>query len=248
MLAKSATDLSCADKRDNYLTAWLIGFLLLVGCWHTSVSAELWQPVETIRQTALQTARAKLKTPDAQNQFSVGVLDSRHRLPLCDRPLQGFLLPNTKIQKDTVVGVRCTGGKPWKVYVPIRIQILRQVFVTTRPVPRGTKLSAKDVRLTTKDVSGTDYVTDVQDYDKTEAARDLPAGVILRRKMLKATVLVKKGQSVTLLSKIRGLSVRVSGQALQNGALNQRIRVKNTESERELEGIVRSQQIVEVML
>ena len=66
--------------------------------------------------------------------------------------------------------------------------------------------------------------------------------------MLEADRIVSKGQSVILIATQGGLKVSMTGKALSDGALNQRIRVENLNSGRVVEGIVRSREHVEIVL
>ena len=45
-----------------------------------------------------------------------------------------------------------------------------------------------------------------------------------------------------------GMTIQMSGKALMDGAISQRIRVENTNSGRIVEGIVRSRELVEVLV
>ena len=74
------------------------------------------------------------------------------------------------------------------------------------------------------------------------------AGTVLTPAVLESDQVVKRGQTVTIVAKAGGISVNMSGTALADGGLNQRIRVENTNSGRIVEGVVRSGEHVEVLL
>ena len=59
---------------------------------------------------------------------------------------------------------------------------------------------------------------------------------------------VQRGQTVTLIADFGGMSVRMAGRALTDGLLNQRVKVENLSSGKIVEGIARSEQMVEVIL
>jgi flagella basal body P-ring formation protein FlgA len=59
---------------------------------------------------------------------------------------------------------------------------------------------------------------------------------------------VQRGQSVTLIADAGGISVRMAGRVLSDGLMNQRVRVQNLSSGKIVEGIARSEQIVEIIL
>jgi flagella basal body P-ring formation protein FlgA len=50
-----------------------------------------------------------------------------------------------------------------------------------------------------------------------------------------------------LLADLGGMSVRMAGRALSDGLMNQRVRVQNLSSGKIVEGIARSEQIVEII-
>jgi hypothetical protein len=66
--------------------------------------------------------------------------------------------------------------------------------------------------------------------------------------MLQIKTDIRRGQTVTLTVGDGQFAIRTRGTALMDGAVNQRIRVKNTQSGRIVEGIVRSREQVEVLL
>ena len=54
--------------------------------------------------------------------------------------------------------------------------------------------------------------------------------------------------AVTLLADAGGVSVRMAGRALSDGLMNQRVKVQNLSSGKIVEGIARSEQVVEIIL
>jgi flagella basal body P-ring formation protein FlgA len=146
--------------------------------------------------------------------------------------------------------VRCAGDKPWKVYLPVDVIVTETVLVASRTLPRGHILSVDDVNPQRRDVSRllSGYISDVGSLSGHQLKTQILAGKILTPAMLQAETAIRRGQTVTLIVGTGLLSIRTSGTALADGALKQRIRVKNTHSGRIVEGIVRSREDVEVLL
>lgn len=111
-------------------------------------------------------------------------------------------------------------------------------------------MTAEDVRIAQRDVAGlrAPYIRSVEQLADTIVKRNIDEGTLVTIDLLNAEKLIKRGQSVTLSIARGGLNVRMSGTALSDGAVNQRIRVQNHSSKRIVEGIVRSRQLVEVIL
>jgi flagella basal body P-ring formation protein FlgA len=80
------------------------------------------------------------------------------------------------------------------------------------------------------------------------ASRPISGGAFLTNQQLVAAKAVQRGQSVTLIADAGGISVRMAGRALSDGLMNQRVRVQNLSSGKVVEGIARSEQVVEIIL
>jgi flagella basal body P-ring formation protein FlgA len=78
------------------------------------------------------------------------------------------------------------------------------------------------------------------------AVRDLAAGTVLNANMLEAPRTVRRGQAVTVALASGAVAVRVAGTALRDGALGERIPVRNLNSRRVVEGVIRADGLVEV--
>lgn len=227
----------------------LVTLLLAAG----SAAASDWHDPAAISAAAEQFLRARLSAPAGDTgatRLSAQGFDERLRLAACDRPLEGFMRPGTRITARTVVGVRCTGSRPWKVYVPVEMTVSTSVWVASRPLPRGHVLAEGDLVAETRDVSGrsTGYVNSRNNVLGQRLKTSVLAGRLLEPHFLQAEIAIRRGQSVTLAVEVSGIQVRMSGKALADGALNQRIRVENHNSGRVVEGIVRSRELVEVLM
>lgn len=236
---------------------WTVSVLLLLGSVGGSASADddlattpEWQATDDISETAENYLRNKVGAEASNTTVQAGNLDSRHRLAFCSQPLRAFLRRGTRIKARTIVGVRCNGAKPWKVYVPVDVIVTETVFVAKRSLPRGHPLSADDVIAERRDVSRllAGYIGAIDQLAGQRLKTQLLAGKILTPAMLQIEIDIHRGQTVTLTVGRGQFAIRTSGTALMDGSVNQRIRVKNTQSGRIVEGIVRSREQVEVLL
>lgn len=212
-----------------------------------------WHDPSAIAAAAEQYLRERVAAPGSDTgatRLSAQGFDQRLRLAACDRPLEGFMRPGTRIAARTIVGIRCGGSRPWKVYVPVDMTVSTSVWVARRPLPRGHVLTGDDLVAETRDVSGraTGYVNSRNDLVGHRLKTSVLAGRVLEPHFVEADIAIRRGQSVTLAVEVSGIEVRMSGKALADGALNQRIRVENHNSGRVVEGIVRSRELVEVLM
>ena len=70
---------------------------------------------------------------------------------------------------------------------------------------------------------------------------------MITNQLLVASKAVQRGQMVTLVADASGLNVRMSGRALSDALVNQRVRVQNLSSGKIIEGVARSEQVVEII-
>ena len=223
---------------------------LLVFCSAAAASVEQWQSNESLTAAAEDYIRDRIGPKASKTAVKAGVLDSRHRLAHCGKKLEPFLRRGTEIRYRTIVGVRCTGAKPWKVYLPVEVVVTDTTYVASRTLPRGHRLTAEDLVAEERDVSRlpTGYIASPKQFLGARLKTQLIAGRLLTPAMLEADIAVRRGQMVTLTVSNSGIDIEMSGKALMDGALEQRIRVENTNSGRIVEGIVRSREHVEVLV
>lgn len=227
-----------------------IATLLLLAA-AASATTPQWQPLEDIAQTAERYLVTHRIGPTAgSTRVKAGTLDVRLKLPYCSQPLEGFLRQGARTAPRMTVGVRCSGFKPWKVYVPVNVIETAKVYVARRALPRGHLIAAEDVVADERDVSRlrSAYITDARFLLGQRLRSPVLSGSIITASQLKADNYIKRGQTVTLLAKSNGINIRMAGKALSDGGLNQRIRVENLNSGRIVEGIVRSREHVEVLV
>ena len=207
------------------------------------------QSHDSIREAARQHALAQADNLAGRPEVTVGSLDSRLKLAQCERALETYDSPNGLNGGRGVVGVRCEGGKPWKIYVPVHLALLDTVVVSTRPLVRGQAVQADDVTLSEVDTSTLHkaYFTRVDDVVGLRSKRAVGGGTTLHAGLLERARLVKRGSQVQILAVTGGLQVRMRGKALADGTRGDRIKVKNLSSGREVTGTVTGSGLIEVL-
>ena len=117
----------------------------------------------------------------------------------------------------------------------------RTTVVTRHLIQRGTQLQPAMLEEVSRPSQGLDpqAVSSLQDLVHGEAARDLPAGQVIRSSDIRRAILVKQGQSALMsVGQDKGFQITVRVEALQDGRMGEQIRLKNTESGRLLTGTV----------
>jgi flagella basal body P-ring formation protein FlgA len=203
-------------------------------------TAESPQPLKSIHETARSFVERQVPSSPGELQVEVGQMDPRLRLPACEQPLEAFFAPGARQLGNTTVGVRCRGAKAWSLYVPVTIKLTREILVLANPLPHGATLGPSDIRMEPREVSSlaSGFLTELRQALGRQLTQTSAPGTPLSPLLLKAPTLVRRGQTVVLLVNSGGLEVRMSGQAMADGAEGQMVRVRNLTSRRVIEGVV----------
>jgi flagella basal body P-ring formation protein FlgA len=215
-------------------------------------SAGAWDLEQTaaIRAAAENTVRAQAGQAGSALTVQAAPLDPRLRVYDCDRALSGFITNNGQVRNQTMVGVRCEGSVRWTVYVSVEVSSQTTVLVARRALMRDAEVSATDFSIETRRVPGlaTSYVSDPDLLLGQRLGHPIGSGEPLLLETLAPANVIHRGQQVVLLARAGGLEVRMTGVALADGRVAERIKVQNQSSQRVVEGIVRSSNEIEIPL
>lgn len=225
----------------------LLLILLLMICGVDARAADGWESADRIRELAGNFAQQQ-SAPGAR--IEVGALDQRLRLPACDQSPQAFLPAGSGGRGALSVGVRCDAPVAWTLYVPVRISELRKVLVLTRSLAPGEPVTSDAIASQERDAATLPYgyIEDPAQVLGKTLRRPLTPGSVLTPDAVASARVIRRGQSVTLLGRAGGIEVRVQGVAQGDAGVGDRLQVQNSGSRRNVEGIVRSADIVEVSL
>ncbi len=183
-------------------------------------------------------------------EVEVGRVDPRLRMPRCRQRLLTFMNPGGRRLGNVTVGVRCEGDRPWTLYVSARVKLIQPVVVLSRPVARDHILVRGDARREERDVGtlASGFLTDLDAVIGQQVRRPLRAGFVLSPHVLARPMLIRRGETVTLLAGTGGFEVRSEGKALESGAAGETVSVENLRSRRVVEGTVATAGVVRVRM
>jgi flagellar basal body P-ring formation protein FlgA len=218
--------------------------------WATPVHARQVQALDSIQSSAEGFVRSQLPQSGDKFFLTTSRLDARLRLAECPVALEPFLQTPGALTAHTAVGVRCPALNSWTVYVQVAVEQEVSALVLRRPLARRARIDANDVELQTRRVAGigSSFISDLTILEGRRLRRALPAGAALTADALATEVLIKRGQQVTLLAANGTLQIRARGQALADGAAQERIRVQNANSLKIVEGVIQDASTVRVDL
>lgn len=201
---------------------------------------------------ALARAEAERQFPalTERQRFVVGPVEPDLQVPKCSQPIRPLVASPHHMKDRVMIELRCSDAKLWHIYVPVRIVGTSPVAVAAHAIVQGTVVKATDLKTEEHDISELPlgYLDDPAIAIGLTASRPIPGGGFLTNQQLVAPKAVQRGQSVTLVADAGGMSIRMAGRAMSDGMVNQRVKVQNLSSGKVVEGIARSEQIVEIIL
>ncbi|MFB9244755.1 flagellar basal body P-ring formation protein FlgA [Massilia antarctica] len=185
-----------------------------------SITARLEQAAR--EQLARQAETAGL----AEAQFTVNVATPRPAPP-CAKPVE-IEAVDTRTPARMRFAVLCPDAGGWRYEYVLRGSVSALVAVTAAPVAAGQMLTAQDVTLERRDVTTlSDAIGSAEAATGQATRRSLRAGEVLRQAQLSAPLLVKRGEPVVMLARFEAIEISTAGEALDAGALNALVRVRN---------------------
>lgn len=205
------------------LCAYLAALAIVAGGISTALAGG-FQPVQSIRDAALA-ALADAGRAEA-------TLDPALRMPSCAQPLQA------RQTGSGTVEVACPSG--WRLYVPVRVRRTQQVLVLVRGVAAGEAIRPDMYVAERRDpgrIAGA-ALSDPEAAIGRMARRTLVAGAVLTSNDLVSPRLVRRGDTIALVSRHAGVEVRMAGRALADAGEQDRVSVENLSSRRVVQGRV----------
>jgi flagellar basal body P-ring formation protein FlgA len=213
-----------------------------------STAAEL-QEVPALEDAARVEALRVLPPVKDGQRLQVGPVPPGLRLNRCETTVKAAAAPGLRVPGRALIELRCDARPAWHLYVPAKIIGTAPVVLAAHSLVAGSVLQPRDLTSERRDLAGLPpgYLDDPGLAVGLTVLRGVAAGAILTNQQLLGAQAVKRGQSVTLIADAGGITVRMAGRALTDGFVNERIKVQNLSSGKTVEGIARSDQLVEIV-
>ena len=173
------------------------------------------------------TAFVRAQTHDLPGKvtFKVNEIDPRTKRSACPK-LEVFLPAGSQLLGNSMVGVRCPDKNGWTLFVPVHVSVSVDMLITNKPLPQGRVLQAEDISIQNAEMTQTGILIAPSQAIGKILKNGVGAGQVLKQEMLRAPYVVTQGQMVQLQAVGAGFSVRSEGQALNDAAEGQIVKVK----------------------
>ncbi len=149
------------------------------------------------------------------------------------------------------VGIDVDGQTLRTMSVTADVRFFRPVLVASHMLRRGEELDETSCELAERDVTQLRngyFVSAAEVISSMQLRRVLSAGDIITKRHVEKIPVVKRGDAITLVARAGRLSMSAAGEALQNGGIGDRIRVKNSDSGKIIYGQVLDGGLIQVGL
>lgn len=202
----------------------LLASLALPALAATAPAPSLTARIEqaALAQLVRQADAAGLREPE----FNVTLAGAR-AAPACSKPVAIEVL-DARTPARMRFAALCPDSGGWRYEYVVRAGVTAMVAVTAAPVAPGQLLTAADLALERRDISAVaDSFATVEAASGQASRRTLRAGELLRQSQLAAPLLVKRGDTVTMVARHEQVMVSTAGEALDGGAGGAVVRVRN---------------------
>ncbi|MEA2120551.1 flagellar basal body P-ring formation chaperone FlgA [Halovibrio sp. HP20-50] len=149
-------------------------------------------------------------------------------LPNCINPEPFLPNANQAPLGRVSVGVRCGDGSRQVRYLQAQVDVIGNYVVAARDIERGTLITSEMLNERGGNLGelSAQALTSEEDIIGKIAQRPIRSGDAFLSHYLQAPHLVERGQRVTVIAQGAAFRVSREGEALENGALGERIRVR----------------------
>ena len=164
----------------------------------------------------------------------IGELDARLSLAPCDKSLSVSFSGQPLNTTQPSLLVSCEGERPWRMFLPVTLEIRGDGLVASRPLARGERITESALKRKSVVLNATRRaaITDAEQLIGMEMRRGVNTGTVLTPDLLTAPEAVQRGDHVVISAETNGFSVKSRGKALAGAAIGEQVLVENLATSR----------------
>lgn len=174
--------------------------------------------------------------------ITVQNIDQRLRLKRCNKHLKLDWHSQSKAGRN-LIKVACTGKNAWKIYVPVKLQVYKMVYLAKSDIQKGELLTKVNTYKKRMDIGKLyrGYIEDLSQYKQRKLKRHIRKHEVLQNSLFEINYAIKRGQQIVLETGNDIIAVKVNGTALDNGQKGDLIKVRNNSSTKIVEAVIQSE-------
>jgi len=185
--------------------------------------------------TFLSTYGERLKSEKGYRfDYKTGKIDPRLNLSLCKSPALFSFQSDPMSRNKTTVKVECQDKKRWSIFVGVKVNIFKSVWVASQTLPRNHRITRADLQQDEIQInkSRKGYFDKQSKLLGMRLRRSIQEGHAFYPGLLSSPKVVVRGDTVVISALSKVISVEMLGTAMSDGKLGQQISVKNKKSSR----------------
>lgn len=181
----------------------------------------------------------KMGLDDYEYQIDLNYLDDRLNLDPCQIPLT-IEAPQPLELGRSHIKVACQDTSPWALNAPTNINLFTNVVVLNQPLAKDQIINEAHLDLQRQNLADqrNGYYLKKEQVIGKQSKRALAGQTILNSYLILPALMIYKGDKVMIIARKGAMSVKMPGEALNDGREGRQIRVKNSRSERVVRGKV----------
>ncbi|WOT06226.1 flagellar basal body P-ring formation chaperone FlgA [Shewanella youngdeokensis] len=207
--------------------------------------------ISTISRLAIAAVEEKIEAPEkAKINIKPQSLDTRVNLPNCFAPITAELASDRAIRRNNTVKISCNSpdlSYPWQIFLSVRVDILYPVVVAKGTLGPGDLLSQSDLEIAFVEqttLRGQQFDAISQVVGARLKRRVAPEQPIFNNHLC----IICKGDTVSIFARSDTFEIKTVGEALHDGNVGDKIRIKNSHSQKTLNAKVIAVGQVEVRM
>jgi len=210
--------------------------------------------IATLQEQITRFVSSAITVPENVDvDINVADLDPRLKLSSCDNNLTYTFTQNVSLETLAgrhTINIQCRTATPWSIYIPVNIDVWKEIPILLTTVKRGETIHAQDVSMQRCNLAKLQgkFVDTMADVIGKSANRSLAAGSALYPDQLITPDMIKKGDTVVLTLQTGSITVSASGTAKQSGKQGDQISVDNLTSNRTVTGRIIDRNTVSISL
>ena len=217
--------MSLLKKVRRYSVFYFLASLCLAAPLHAKVFSK-----DLLQEIAISHIAEQVTVPLEKNvEITALALDSRIPDRVCENE-PGLVVPNEPpFTRQVTVQIKCNDAQSWTQYVHVRIVKMAPVVVATANLARGEVITKShlSVQMKPSQFVRVQYLDDPLMLIGSRSKRNIRSGMPV---LLNQICMVCKGDAVNIYASIKGLRIKTTGIALEDGTLGEQVQIKNKKS------------------
>ena len=219
---------------------------LSLGCNFVFAETNYQKTLESFAQDIILEEYTAIEDKEINEKIDIRVapIDKRKSYAACESPLQGDIVGG-KLKPHTTIKITCNDKKSWSVYVRVKVKTLLPTVVATQRLSKKQILTKSNIQISYVDksrIKSGAFSTPTSLYG-SRLKRNISKNRAIKNRDI---CMVCKDDKVSILAIKGSLVIKTSGIALSDANIGSTVRVKNTQTQRIVVGVVTALKKVQV--